>query len=190
MSVFAKWDEPRPVRLTVGDFLCLNDAGAFAAYAKTELIGGVVVAMNAQFRRHSHVQGWLFRRLAEAIERTHPDCETLIEVAVAIPPVDMPEPDIVVAATAPAGREAVPVETVRLVVEVSDTTAATDLGVKVRLYASAGIPEYWVTDLTGRVVHRLWHPDGDAYSYRDTVAFGDGLRSVMLAGIEIDTTGI
>ena len=40
--------------------------------------------------------------------------------------------------------------------EISDTTLAFDLGTKARLYARAGIPEYWVVDVTGQriVVHR------------------------------------
>ncbi|MDY7015472.1 MAG: Uma2 family endonuclease, partial [Cyanobacteriota bacterium] len=36
-----------------------------------------------------------------------------------------------------------------LVGEISDTTLATDLDEKKRLYAALGIPEYWVVDLKG-----------------------------------------
>ena len=45
---------------------------------------------------------------------------------------------------------------VRLLVEISDTTLAFDLGTKSRLYARAGIHEYWVVDVQGQriLVHR------------------------------------
>jgi Uma2 family endonuclease len=61
---------------------------------------------------------------------------------------------------------------VRLVVEISDTTLAFDRITKARLYARAGIIEYWVVDVTGRriLVHR--NPQGDAYV--DIKAYGQG----------------
>ena len=44
----------------------------------------------------------------------------------------------------------------QLVVEVSDSTLTIDLTAKARLYARAGIVEYWVIDIRGRrlIVHR------------------------------------
>ena len=51
----------------------------------------------------------------------------------------------------------------RLVVEVSDSTLWRDKGVKAKLYAAAGVPEYWVVNLIGRtvIVHR--NPVGEEY---------------------------
>jgi Uma2 family endonuclease len=70
----------------------------------------------------------------------------------------LPEPDLAVLAERklefakrhPRGDEAV------LVVEVWDATAAFDLSRKAMLCAAAGMPEYWVLDLSRRllVVHR------------------------------------
>ena len=56
-----------------------------------------------------------------------------------------------------------------LVAEVSAITQDYDLGAKAALYASAGIPEYWVLDLTANriVVHR--NPSGERY--RSIVAY-------------------
>ena len=43
-----------------------------------------------------------------------------------------------------------------LAAEISDSTLRYDLTTKALLYAQAGIPEYWVLDVTGRtlIVHR------------------------------------
>jgi Uma2 family endonuclease len=50
-----------------------------------------------------------------------------------------------------------------LVIEVADTSRETDLGAKLELYARAGIPEFWIVDLTtdGVLVGR--NPGGDRY---------------------------
>jgi Uma2 family endonuclease len=55
-----------------------------------------------------------------------------------------------------------------LVVEVADATLATDRGVKMPLYARAGIPEAWLIDLQHALV--LVHRDPAADGYR----VGDG----------------
>jgi Uma2 family endonuclease len=61
------------------------------------------------------------------------------------------------------------------VLEVSDTTLALDLTEKAELYATAGIADYWVLDLTGRrlLVFRDPAPvaaGGAAYRTHQTLA--------------------
>ena len=68
-----------------------------------------------------------------------------------------PEPDIVVATgdkreyrkRHPGANE------IALVVEVSCSTLPTDRGIKQRIYARAGIPEYWVADLDGQRLRQV-----------------------------------
>lgn len=72
-------------------------------------------------------------------------------------------------------------------VEVADTTLDHDLGVKAQLYARAGIPEYWVADVAGKVIHQLWAPEGGAYAQRREVAFGTRIEAVTVAGLQIVT---
>jgi Uma2 family endonuclease len=72
----------------------------------------------------------------------------------------------------------------RLVAEVSDTTLLFDLTTKARLYARAGIPEYWVVDVNGRrlVIHRE-PADG---VYRSVVAYGEEERVATLAAPTVE----
>lgn len=130
--------------------MTLADAGAFADYVKAELVEGVIVAMNARYSRHAHMKGLLYRRLADAVEKLMPDHHVWSEVSVRLSPDTMLAPDIIVTSFRPAPRAPVPGETVRLAVEVADTTLADDLGRKPRLYAAAGVPEYWVLDVEGK----------------------------------------
>ena len=63
-----------------------------------------------------------------------------------------PEPDLAVVEGEARDHQASP-QSALLVVEVSDATLATDLGVKVALYAQAQVPEYWVVDINARLLH-------------------------------------
>jgi Uma2 family endonuclease len=92
---------------------------------------------------------------------------------------NMPEPDFAVLTSENptlTERGYVRPEDVRLVVEVGDSTVASDVSTKAGIYAGAGISEYWVVDVTGRrlVVHES--PVAGAYtriteySETDTVA--------------------
>jgi Uma2 family endonuclease len=73
-----------------------------------------------------------------------------------------PEPDV---AVVPAGdyRQSHPSQAL-LVVEVSDTSLDKDRGVKTALYATAGVPEFWLVNLPDRVVEVHRQPSAGRYS--------------------------
>lgn len=108
--------------------------------------------------------------------------------SVAINDQSLPEPDIAIAET--HGDGFLPVTKVRLVVEISDTTLELDLGRKQRVYAEAGVPEYWVVDVNARVVHQMWAPDGDGFTAARDVSFGDLLAAETIAGLQIATESL
>ena len=62
-----------------------------------------------------------------------------------------PEPDVTVIPEADHSDHHP--TSVLLVVEVSRSGAAVDLGVKARVYASIGVPDYWVLDVVGGRLH-------------------------------------
>jgi len=141
---------PVPERLPVSfeNFLLLNDSGAFADYAKTELIDGDIYVMTAQHHPHARAKSRLTMAMTLRLQAIGSDLEAVSEVAIRLNDDSMPEPDIVLSRWSGAG--AVPVAEVALVVEVSDSTLNRDLGRKSDLYAAAGVPEYWVLDLNER----------------------------------------
>lgn len=181
-------DPPGRLRLRVDDYLLLNDSGAFAAYAKTELIDGDIYGMNAQFTRHARIKFRLARRLADRLDQLGSDLEVLTEVTVRIADDSAPEPDVVV--TRFRGDREVPADTVALLVEVADTTLEFDLGRKADLYAAAGVPEYWVVDVNGGRVVRHGRPAEGGYADRDEVTFGATLASTTIDGLAVDTVGL
>lgn len=173
-------------KLTANDFELLNNHGAFAAYRKTELIDGELYFVNAQHRPHGMVKMRLYDALQAALQSIGSPYRAVCEFTVALSPNDRPEPDVMLTSE-PDGTGFVPLASVPLVIEVSDTTLDVDLGSKLHRYAEAGVPEYWVADVNRRVIHRLFSPSGDRYAGRDEIGFGESLASATLAGLTIET---
>ncbi len=113
----------------------------------------------------------------------------LVEASIDLGPNDTPEPDLTLTSE-PDGKGLVPGHSVALVIEVSDTTLASDLTRKAAIYARGGIAEYWVADLEARAVHQFWRTDGTAYEQRTTVAFGETLRSKTIEALSLDLIGL
>ena len=67
-----------------------------------------------------------------------------------------------------------------LVGEVSDTTLATDLDEKKKLYADMGIPEYWVIDVRGLRVFAFYLQSNGIYQQCDISLALEGLPIALL----------
>ncbi len=168
MSSFA--NVPLPYSYRVDDYCLLGSSGTFDRYAKTELIEGVIVAVNAQFTRHAKMQKHFYDALNEACRGS--DLAVYFELSVLIDDSNMPQPDLVLARNAPDDGP-LPAKNLAVVIEISGSTLDTDMGVKKSLYARSGIPEYWVVDLDGRKVRQFWSPKGSDYAQQSEVLSGD-----------------
>ena len=189
MNIARKWDGQRQVLLTIDDYALLERSDALAEYGRTELIEGVIIAMNAQFRPHARVKMQLVRAFFGALEGRGDELQILSEASVAIPPRNMPEPDIVLTTQA-EGEGPIPVESVRLLVEISNDTLNFDLGDRAALYAGGGIPEYWVVDIDGKRVTIHSGPTPDGYERKREVVFGDLLVSDTIDGLAIKSDAL
>ena len=176
-------------RLTAEQFELLDRHGAFAAYRKTELIGGDIYFVNAQHRPHGMVKTELYDALRDKLREIGSPFRPVQEFTLALGPNDRPEPDLMLTSE-PRGKGFVPLGSTPLVVEVSDTTVRHDLGKKLRCYAAAGVPEYWVADVNKRVIHQMWQPAGNGYTQRSLAAFGEVISCATIEGLVIATTGL
>jgi Uma2 family endonuclease len=68
-------------------------------------------------------------------------------------------------------------------VDVSDTTLANDRGTKPLAYARAGIPAYWIVNLTNRRVERNTNPSSSGYRLSESIA-EDGVIPFEVDGQE------
>ena len=101
----------------------------------------------------------------------------------------MPQPDIVLTRE-PRGKGPDPARSVALLVEVSSTTLEQDTTTKLALYASAGVPEYWIVDVASERITQLWSPANSSYEQRREVAFGTTLVAATGNRIAIETEGL
>lgn len=175
---------PLPVKLRVEDYLLLDEAGAFEAYNKTELIEGEILFVNAQHRPHGRTKTEFAFRLRDALLAIGSDLAILIETAVALPPNSVPEPDILLTRE-PEGSGLVPLASVALIVEVADATLANDLKRKAAIYAGADVPEYWVIDVDRALLIQLWQPEGNSYVGRREQALAESIVAATIAGLEL-----
>ncbi len=138
-------DKPRPLRRD--EYAVLVEQGRFED-EHVELLEGVIVEMSPQGKgtptpssgSTSFCAGPLWPAPRARAERSFIASET-----------SQPEPDLAVARIARRLEDSHPHEAF-LIVEVAQTSLAKDRGVKARLYASAGVPEYWIVDLQSMTI--------------------------------------
>lgn len=179
---------PEKLRLRVQDYLLLEEHGAFSAYGKTELIEGEIFVVNAIFSRHAEVTAELVYSLKTALNAQASALRVYSPLSIDLSAESMPEPDIAICDRHPSGP--MPLQKVKLLVEVSDTTLAYDLAEKAKLYAKASVPEYWVADVQGKKITRHWQPSEDGYGMRDEIAFGTMVECATLPSLRVDTVSL
>jgi Uma2 family endonuclease len=130
-----------------------------------ELIEGDLIEKMGQNPPHANALRLMCAWLAACFGMERLSVQLPIEVAPDDQQRSQPEPDIAVlnallpdySQRHPRGDE------LTLVVEIADSSSRSDLATKAALYARAGVREYWVLDLTRRllVIHR--HPENGTY---------------------------
>jgi len=184
-----------PVKLktfTSAEFERIARAGGFGR-ARVELRGGLIVEASPQYVPHADVKMDLTFALAVALKAAGLAWKVTSEVSVAFFDGFEPMPDIVVwdPAEAPADLDGpIPDAAVKLVIEVSDTSLADDLGDKLAEYARAGLAEYWVADIKGKLLLRHDGPKADVYARREPLRFGEPAASLTLPALQVDTKAL
>lgn len=180
---------PPLLRLSSGQLEAMAACGALAGLPRIELRDGVLCQMNPQYRPHLLAKAVIYDALRDALRALGLPLGVASEGSVRVGEHEVPMPDVIVWEVH-RGAGPVPVEHVRLVVEVSDTTLDDDLGRKRLVYAGGGVPEYWVVDLAGQVVRQHWAPGEAGYGRDASVAFGVPLAAATLPGVVIGTAAL
>ena len=186
---------PRPVvspllpiaihRFTVAQYHRMIATGLLTEEDRVELLEGWIVDKMPQHPAHATAISILLARLQANLPM-----EWIVRVQ---SPITLegsePEPDLVVV-TGPEERyrTAHPAcEDVALLIEVADTSLENDRGSKMRMYAGARIPIYWIVNLNERHIEVYTEPKGGkspAYRRRADVAI-DGEIPLILNGEEM-----
>jgi Uma2 family endonuclease len=172
---------PYPIaRFSVEKYHQMIQAGLFSEDDRYELLDGWLVAKMTEGPGHEFGTG----ELEDLLRAVLPEGWHLRNQAAITLASSEPEPDlsIVRGSRADYRVQHPQADDVASVIEVADTTLRTDR-LKARIYASAGIPEYWIINLPQRCVAVFRSPDVSARAYlQTTIKSEDEVIEVTIAG--------
>jgi hypothetical protein len=176
-------------RFTRKEYHRMAEVGILGDNDRVELIRGEIVEMSPIGPRHSAFVDNLNRLLAR---RLPDDAIVRVQGPVALTDDTEPQPDLTV-----LRRRAVPykereawAEDAVLVIEVAESSLAYDRWTKRRLYAEAGIPEYWVVDCTAETIEVHRDPGADGYRNARLVTGEAALSPQAFPDVALRTTDI
>jgi Uma2 family endonuclease len=148
---------------TVEEYRRMGEAGILKPHDRVELIRGEIIEMSPIGHRHVAFVDNLNELF---VVRLSGRAIVSVQSPVAVTAHSEPQPDLKV-----LRRRGVPYKDaeatavdVLLIIEVAETSLRYDRTVKSRLYAEAGVPEYWVVDCDAEAVEVHRAPTADGYS--------------------------
>ena len=172
-------------RMSLDEFLALGETDE-----RLELFGGVLYLMSTPTKDHQFLMGEFYLHLALYLNRfalppaeVYQDITTILSVSLQ----NAVEPDLVVIISGRSdigGRihvEGVP----DIAVEILSTDRRHDLVFKRRIYAEAGVKEYWIVDPRHDTVLPLALQDDGTYADCPPLGPGDTLSTPLLPGLSI-----
>jgi Uma2 family endonuclease len=171
-----------PRRFTLDEYHQLLRVGVLKEDEHVELLEGLIVDMTPQGRPHALVISRLNRFLSRALGEAY---SVRPQLPLSLGPDSEPEPDLAIVTREEEEHAEEHPRTALLVVEVAVDSLRVDRLIKGRVYARAGIPEYWVVDVAGRLVEVYTAPvagEGRYLSLR-TVKGDETLAPSMLPGL-------
>lgn len=197
---FTDMPADRRVRFTVEQYEQLMRAGFLIEGSPIELLDGQLIWKDRRDRRspgmsigkwHAHIIRLLVVWLTKVCDGH--ECFSMSQLPLSLTPTNEPEPDMCVIIGSPEDefRRHPEPHQVLVVIEVADSSVSYDLGEKLRLYASVGIPVYWVIDLVNDAIVVLEDPDSGTPQYRQRNIYHKGESvSLTLADGTVVTTPV
>jgi Uma2 family endonuclease len=176
-------------RWSVDDYHRLIAVGILTSDDHVELLDGQIVEMVPQEPPHasntsSFSNEFVLLFAGKAWIRS--------QLPITIAPNSEPEPDIAVVRIDPnryRDRHPGP-EDVFLIIEIADTTLSHDRNRKAKIYAQAGILEYWIVNLNQRQVIVCRDPQDDSYQSEQILEATDAIAPLAFPEIRIELQNI
>ena len=170
-------ETPRPIGRV--EYERMVECGFFEG-ERVELLYGIIVRMSPHGPDHDGALGRIAEQLLGALASR---AKVRIQSGFAASDGSEPEPDV---AVVPPGEydDAHP-SIAWLIVEVAKSSLAKDRGPKARLYAEAGVEEYWVVNLIDGLIEVHTDPRGGLYRHVRPCSHGETIRLQHFADVEI-----
>ncbi|HEX5370578.1 MAG TPA: Uma2 family endonuclease [Dehalococcoidia bacterium] len=170
---------------TVDEYYRMAEAGILGEDERVELVEGEIIEMPPIGSQHASIVD----HLAELLRRgLVPERHQLrIQGPLRLDGESQLQPDLTLlkprsdfyAGAHPSAED------VLLLIAVSDTTLAYDIGRKQAVYADAGVPEYWVVDVAGRRIEVYRGPALDNYKQRLIIMPGESIAPLAFPDLMI-----
>ncbi|CAN5758523.1 Uma2 family endonuclease [soil metagenome] len=172
-------------RITYDQFDEMIRRGDFAETEdRYELLCGEIVVMPLPDPPHEYLVDelaeWSFESLPRRVVRVR------VQNTLGIPELDsVTMPDVAWMRRRDYSKQRPLAEDVLLVIEVSDSSLSKDRNKKARLYAQAGISEYWIVNVAGRWLEVRRDPQGDTFQSLETFAPGQEARPLAFPDVDL-----
>lgn len=169
---------PEPMRWTRTQYEQLAETTILSPDTSTELIHGQICTMSPQNSRHATAL-----TLTDAALRSRYDTSTFlfrVQLPLALGSHSEPEPDLAIIEGKPRDFVDAHPTTAILVVEVADASLSFDRSTKQQLYASHGIPTYWIVNLPDTCLEVYTNPQSDCYGTKHTFNAGEPVSLPMV----------
>ena len=171
----------KPWRFTVDDYYAMAEAGILTHDERVELINGEIIPMSPIGSRHAYSVNWITRLLITLLgERAWVSSQNPLHLNGQAEP----EPDVLLLRwrdDAYVNDHPGPAD-VLLLIEVADTSLDRDRGVKLSMYAEAGIPETWIVNIPERSVEAHTDPHQRNLCPQPRVRFGRDCQPYRFPG--------
>ena len=162
----------KPRTFTYRELLAMEQAGILGEDERVELLNGSIVPMTVN-PPHALVVRELNKTLSLAfLSVAEMDVQNPLRLSKDLDDRQLPVPDVMLLARRDYTDHPQP-EDVFLLIEVSDTTLLKDRGVKLPLYAEAGISEVWLFNLVDKRLEVYTEPQGEVYRTRRTLSLSE-----------------
>jgi len=171
-------------RISADRYLKMFETGVLTEDDRVELIDGDIVNMQGIGPNHSAA----IARLIKLFVLAAGDSAVVSPGAsLRLGDYSMPQPDLMVLKPRDdfySGQRPTAAD-ILLLVEVSDSSLAFDLGGKRALYARQRVVEYWVVNIPGKCVHVYRDPWGDRYTQATECTLADTISPRALPVIQV-----
>lgn len=175
-------ETPATFRLTFDQFEQMFDDGMFQdVWNRVELLEGRIVEMAPGSDDHGKTSAELIYLIAAGLRAAGLNGEFGVRTdgTLRIGEYSAPEPDVFVVRNF-SGRKYAEASDAVLVVEVSVSTRADDLKIKMPMYARAGVPEAWMVEPEARLVRVFRGPRPDG-SWGDEAVVTEGVVTPLFS---------
>ena len=135
---------PQKFLFDVNDYYKMVEVGIIGHEDKVELINGEIVNVSPSNSLHAHV----IDKLNKVFFESKKEALIRIQNPLSLNEFSELEPDVLIAKEKPYIDHHPTAEDVYLLIEVSESILKFDQTIKKDLYAQAGVPEYWIVNLS------------------------------------------